>query len=260
MPDLVTLFSPKNIIVFILVLTRLSGMFVSAPFFSTFPIPEQIKILFAGFIAFIMYPMVAAKVAFILPHSMPQLIVLLFLEFAIGFLIGFIADFLFQAVKMAGSLVSIQMGLSMAEILDPATGEQQTAISTAYVYLATIVFFAIGAHHWLFEAVYSSFFVMPIGLVGVLNGELVQEVLILSGQTFQIAFGLVMPIFAVLLVSDVLLGLMSKMMPQMNIFMVSLPFKVYAGLVLMLVFLSGSTSYLKDITGQFIQAIVRIFT
>ena len=258
-PDLITLFSAKNIIVFILVLTRLSGMLVSAPFFSTFGVPPQVKALFACFVAFIMYPFVAAKTGGVLPNNMPQLIVLLLLEFSIGFFIGFIADLVFQGIKMSGSILSIQMGFSMSDILDPSTGEHQTTISSMYVYLATLVFFATGAHQWLFEAVYLSFNAIPIGFWGFVSGGLVQSILHLSGQVFQIAFGLIMPIFAVLLVADVLLGLMSKMLPQMNIFMVSLPFKVFTGLILMFAFLVGSMGYAKDILEQFMQAISRLF-
>ena len=77
---------------------------------------------------------------------------------------------------------------------------------------------------------------------------------------FQIAFGLAMPIFSVLLVCDILLGMMSKVMPQMNIFMVSLPFKVFLGLILMLVFLKGSIAYLTDVIAQYLQAILSLFT
>ncbi len=259
-PDLLVLFAPKNIITFILVLTRLSGMFVSAPFFSTFNMPRQVKAFFACFVAFIIYPFVAAKIGTVMPHNMPQLLILLALEFSIGFFIGFIADLVFQGIRMGGSILSIQMGLSMAEILDPATGQHNATISTAYIYLTTLIFFFTGAHQWLFETVYHSFSAIPIGFVGFANGGLVQTVLNMSAQIFQIAFGLIMPIFAVLLVKDVLLGLMSKMMPQMNIFMVSLPIKVFAGLILILVFLSGCTSYIEDIVVQFVKTVSILFT
>ncbi|GBF23649.1 flagellar biosynthetic protein FliR, partial [Candidatus Gastranaerophilus sp. (ex Termes propinquus)] len=154
MPEILNLLSPVNIIVFILVLTRLSGMFVSAPFFSTFNFPEQVKALFAASIAFIIFPVVAQNANFILPTSSPGLLVLVLLEFAIGFLIGFVANIVFFAARIAGTILSIQMSLSMAEVLDPATGEQSTAISGIYVYLATLVFFAINAHNWLFETLY----------------------------------------------------------------------------------------------------------
>ena len=101
---------------------------------------------------------------------------------------------------------------------------------------------------------------MPVGLEGIFNTGILEGTLTLSGQMFQIAFGLAMPIFSVLLVCDILLGMMSKVMPQMNIFMVSLPFKVFLGLVLILLFLKGSISYLSDVISEYMQAIMSLFT
>ena len=77
---------------------------------------------------------------------------------------------------------------------------------------------------------------------------------------FHIAVWLSMPIFSVLLVCDILLGMMSKVMLQMNIFMVALPFKVFLGLVLILLFLKGSISYLSDVISEYMQAIMSLFT
>lgn len=259
-PSLLTLFSPKNIVVFMLIFTRMSGLFATAPFFSTFQMPEQVKIWFCALISFILYPILSAKAHFIMPHSMPEFAVLIAIEFAIGFALGFLANLLFVGVQMVGELISIQMGLSMANILDPVSGESTTVISNLYVYLVTLVFLGLGAYEYLFAAVYKSFFVLPVGLEGTFNSGIIEGALLLSGKMFQIAFGLAMPIFSVLLVCDILLGLMSKVMPQMNIFMVSLPFKVFLGLVLILIFLKGSTSYLTDVIAEYLQAILGLFT
>lgn len=259
-PSLLTLFSPKNIVVFMLIFTRMSGLFATAPFFSTFQMPEQVKIWFCALISFILYPILSAKAHFIMPHSMPEFAVLIAIEFAIGFALGFLANLLFVGVQMVGELISIQMGLSMANILDPVSGESTTVISSLYVYLVTLVFLGLGAYEYLFAAVYKSFFVLPVGLEGTFSSGIIEGALLLSGKMFQIAFGLAMPIFSVLLVCDILLGLMSKVMPQMNIFMVSLPFKVFLGLVLILIFLKGSTSYLTDVIAEYLQAILGLFT
>ena len=222
--------------------------------------PEQVKIWFCALISFILYPILSAKAHFIMPHSMPEFAVLIAIEFAIGFALGFLANLLFVGVQMVGELISIQMGLSMANILDPVSGESTTVISSLYVYLVTLVFLGLGAYEYLFAAVYKSFFVLPVGLEGTFNSGIIEGALLLSGKMFQIAFGLAMPIFSVLLVCDILLGLMSKVMPQMNIFMVSLPFKVFLGLVLILIFLKGSTSYLTDVIAEYLQAILGLFT
>ena len=125
--------------------------------------------------------------------------------------------------------------------------------------MGLLVFFAIGAHIWLFEALYLSFNSIPIGSTAFLTADLVNSTATLVASTFQIAFALIMPIFAVLLVSDLLLGLMAKMMPQMNVFMVSLPFKVYCGLVLMCFFVLGSTKYMQDIITETFNTIKNLF-
>lgn len=259
-PDLLTLFSPKNIVVFMLIFTRMSGLFATAPFFSTFQMPEMVKIWFCALISFILYPILSAKAHFVMPNSMPEFAILIAVEFAIGFAIGFIANLLFVGVTMVGELISIQMGLSMASVLDPNTGESSPVISNFYTYLVTLVFLGTGAYEYLFAAVYKSFFALPVGLVGVFQPGIVEGTLVLSSQIFQIAFGLAMPIFSVLLVCDILLGMMSKVMPQMNIFMVSLPFKVFLGLTLILLFLKGSMTYLIDVINNYMQAIMGLFT
>lgn len=259
MPDLVKLFEPRNLIAFMLVLTRLTGLFASAPFFSTFRVPNQIKLLFAAFVAFIMFPLLSAKSGFILPKTVPQLSIFMIIEFGVGYLIGFLANLVFDGIKMAGNIISIQMAISMADILDPSTNERNPVISTTYNYMGILVFFAIGAHIWLFEALYLSFNSIPIGTSAFLTADLVNNIAQMISSIFHIAFALIMPIFAVLLVSDLLLGLMAKMMPQMNVFMVSLPFKIYCGLVLMCFFILGSVKYMQDIIAETFNAVKNLF-
>ena len=125
--------------------------------------------------------------------------------------------------------------------------------------MGILVFFAIGAHIWLFEALYLSFNSIPIGTSAFLTADLVNNIAQMISSIFHIAFALIMPIFAVLLVSDLLLGLMAKMMPQMNVFMVSLPFKIYCGLVLMCFFILGSVKYMQDIITETFNAVKNLF-
>lgn len=259
MSDLIALYQPKNVIVFMMIFTRLTGLFAAAPFFSTFRVPNMIKLFLAALVAFLMFPAVVSSGSFIFPHTAPQLLIYILIEFFIGFLIGFILNLVFQAFAMSGSIVSIQMSLSMSEALDPASGVRTSVVSSIYTYLAILVFFIIGAHIWIFEALFLSFQRIPIASVNFLTPEFVQAIVVMASNVFQIAFALVMPIFAVLLVTDLLLGLMAKMMPQMNIFMVSLPFKIYCGLTLMVFFLLGSTRYMEDVVKQCMDAIKALF-
>ena len=83
--------------------------------------------------------------------------------------------------------------------------------------------------------------------------------LVLFAQIFKVAFGVALPVFSVLLISDILLGMMSKMMPQMNIYMVAIPIKIYIGLFLILAFLSATNVYLQGVIKNYMQALSLLF-
>ena len=258
-PDLLNLFSPVNLIVYILVLTRISGLMVSAPLFSSIPMPVPVKLWFSATVAFILYPIVLSSKNLVIVHNMPELTVMLVIEFFIGYLIGFLANFVIEGARMCGSIIAIQMGLSISEALDPATGVSSNELSRIYVYLTLIVFLASGAYQILFMILSDSFSLIPTGIFATFGSNIINSSLVMFGQLFKIAFGLALPIFSVLLISDVLLGMMNKMMPQMNIYMVALPVKMYIGFALMFAFLSGSCVYIASMLKGYIGAISRLF-
>lgn len=259
-PNLLNLLSPYNIVIFMLVFTRIAGMIQTAPFFSSIQAPNMAKIWFSALVAFIMYPLVFASKSYIMPHDMVEFLILIAFEFLIGYLIGFIANLILEGVRMAGNIFSIQMALSMSEALDPATGISSNEISRIYIYLATLIFLATGAYQMLFMTVFGSFSALPIGSFPLFDAQVINSILILFSQLFKTAFGVALPIFSVLLITDILLGMMSKMMPQMNIYMVAIPVKIYIGLFLILAFLSATNIYLQGIIQKYMQALGLIFT
>ncbi len=253
------LFSPANIILFMAIFTRLSGLFASAPVFSTFPIPTQVKIWLAASIAFILFPIVQYNTAFVAPNSVPALTLILFKEFVIGFAIGFCANILFAGIELGVNTFAVQMGLSADQALNPTSGGNSPVITQAYTFLATMIFLILGAHQWLFSAIYNSFKTMPVGYTFPLSPELVGHIAALSGQVFSIALTIALPIFGILFITDVLLGFTSKMMPQMNIFMVSIPLKIYLGLLLSLIFMRPMAEYIAVLVERFLVQIAGMF-
>ena len=237
-------------------------MVFSMPLISTYPIPEQVKIWLCALVAFIIFPMVASTQGganFVVPSSIPELAIYLFREFAIGYVIGFIANLVFTAVQIGGEFVSIQIGISMSQVLDPNTGESTQVLSQMYSYIAAMVFIGLNAHQWLFASIYKSFTVLPPGIDFVFTSDLVSQVLHLSSQMFSIGISMILPIFCVMFISEVLMGFMSKMMPQMNIFMVAIPLKIYIGIILILMFLSPTVSYLVAVVENYLKGIMEIF-
>ena len=257
--NLDVLFSVSNIILFMAIITRLSGLFMSAPLFATYPIPAQVKVWLAATIAFILFPIVQFNTHFVAPNSIPALSLILFKEFFVGFMIGYCANIIFIGVELGVNMFAVQMGLSADQALNPTSGGSSPVITQAYTYLATMIFIIIGAHQWLFSALYNSFKTMPIGYTFTLSPEMVGQVITMVSQIFNIGLGIALPIFGVLFITDVLLGFTSKMMPQMNIFMVSMPLKIYLGLLLSLIFMRPMAEYIAVLVERFLTQIALIF-
>ena len=257
--NLDVIFSTSNIILFMAIFTRLSGLFSSAPLFSTYPIPTQVKIWLAAIIAFILFPIIQVNSQFVIPNSVPALTLILLKEFAIGYAIGFCANILFIGIELGINTFTVQMGLSADQAFNPSSGGNSPVLTQAYTYLASMIFIIIGAHQWLFSAIYNSFKSMPVGYIVGFSPSLIEQIVIITSQIFSVGLSIALPIFGVLFITDVLLGFTSKMMPQMNIFMVSLPLKIYLGLLLSLMFMRPMAEHMAVLIEQFLTKIAAIF-
>ena len=257
--NLDVLFSVSNIIFFMAIITRISGLFAAAPLFSTYPIPNQVKIWLAALIAFILFPIVQYNTEFVVPNSVPALTLILVKEYLIGFAMGYCANIIFAGVELGVNMFAIQMGLSAGQALNPVSGGSSPVITQAYTYMATMLFVALGAHQWLFAAIYNSFKTMPIGYTFAFSPELIGQIITMSGQVFHVGLSVALPIFGILFITDILLGFTSKMMPQMNIFMVSMPLKIYLGLLLSLLFMRPMAEYMGILIERYLTQIVAIF-
>lgn len=258
--DLATFLAPQSMLVFILVMSRISGMIVTAPLFSTFPIPPMVKVGLSALSAFIMYPLILNYSNFQVPHDLVTMGLLVFKELFVGILIGFCAGIIFVGIQIGGQLLSLQMGLTIAEAMDPVTKQHVPIIGQYYLFTASLVFIYLNGYQWLFNAVYDSYKTIPISLNFEFTTQIVDKILIFIGQLFPIAFGIIMPIFALLFITDIALALVSKMMPQMNIFMVGLPLKIYVGLFFMAIYIIPTASYLSGLIQTLLDNMGSIFT
>lgn len=256
--DLVSLLSAKNLVMFVIVFTRLSGLMTSAPLISTYPIPIQIKTWFMAAITFIMFPIVLAKSGFQMPPNIPILILILIKEFMIGYIAGFVANVVFIGVEISAELISMQMGLTASQALNPMTGATSSIVSQAYTIIASLIFIGINGYNWVFSAIYKTFQIIPPGYNLVVSGSLAYNVIYLTSQMFIIGLSIALPVFSVLFITDVLLGFVAKMMPKMNIFMVALPVKIYLGLVLFIILLSPLCSQLQILLEKYLASIIPV--
>lgn len=256
--DLLSLLSPTNLILFVIIFTRLSGLMTSAPLISTYPIPMQVKVWFMAMISFIMFPLVMAKTGFQVPPSIPILMLIMIKEFMIGYIAGFVANVVFIGAEIAADLVSMQIGLTAAQAMNPMTGDTSPILSQAYTILASMIFIGLNGYQWLFSAIFKTYQIIPPGYNLAVSGNFTHNVIYLTSQIFIIGVSIALPIFSVLVITDVLLGFMAKMMPKMNVFMEALPIKIYIGLVLFIMLVPSLCSHIQMLLERYLTSITSV--
>ena len=218
---------------FLLILVRVSSFFITMPIFSYRTIPASHRIGFAVCLAWIMYYTVDIP-----PLDFDYRFLLLVLkEASVGLLVGFIAYMLISAIQIAGGLIDFQMGFAIANVIDPQTGAQNPLMGQ-YLYTVSLLFlFATDGHHLLLDGIFYSYEFVPMDkLFPAFASEDTLEFVIRSfNQAFVIAFQMSIPVVGSLFIVDVALGIVARTVPQLNIFVVGLPVKIFVSFLVLLV-------------------------
>lgn len=251
-------FTQEAILTFFLVLTRNSGMLLTAPIFGTGQMPSAVKVAFSFMLSVVMFPFVFSQHSPI-PTDLIVFAVVAAKEILIGILIGFAAVLIFTAVQLGGEYISFVMGLSIANVVDPVTRQNVPVVGQFYFILALLLFLFVDGHHWLIGAVQTSYTAVPIGFEFPGFVLVLERIIALSSQMFLIALMLVAPILGILFVTEVALGFMAKTMPQMNIFVVGLPVKIYVGLTIMAMVLPMSKTFIGEILKSLSYNLFKLF-
>lgn len=221
----------SNYQILILVLVRVSGLFIISPIFSRTNLPSMYKVGFSLLIALILMNTVKGPKA---PMSDYLLMIECIKELLVGFIIGFISYLFFSVFFIVGQIVDVQIGFGIVSVLDPQSNIQIPITGNFYQMMATLVFLVVNGHHALIEALVKSYDFIPIGEVTISPG-MVDQFIAIIGKLFILGFKIGSPILITIILVDVLLGILAKTMPQMNIFVVGMPLKIMVGLSLIIV-------------------------
>ena len=214
------------IFVFIRILTFLGCINVIFPSGT----PKVFKVMFSIFISFIISPFIQADIAV---HSLSQLIIYALMETLTGLVFGFITNMCFNSLKIAGSLIDQQLCLSMANIYDPNTNTQNTLIETILYWLGVMIFFSMNGHHQLIAGIQNSFNLVKVGQL-ILSGNF-DYVINVFVQCFIIGIKIAVPMILSLLIAELLIGFISKSVPQLNVMVVSMPLKLLMGIIFIMI-------------------------
>ena len=245
--------SAEHIEAFILVLLRVSAMVVTIPVISDKSVPARFKAALCILITLIIFPLVLPKIP--QPTNYPVLILMYRMagEVMIGLIIGYAARLILAGIQMAGDIIGFQMGLSIANILDPMTSEQVSIITELQYLMALLIFLAVDAHHIFFSAIIQSYSLLnPLAFH--FSGSLMQSIFSFSQEMFVIAVKLAAPLIAVMLFTNVGLGIVARTVPQINIFIVGMPLQIAIGLIFLGVtapmFVKMTQGYFLDFEGK----------
>lgn len=216
---------------FTLVLGRMAGLFSAIPLFGGKVVPMRIKAVIALVLTLALYPVISLRVPQ-LPADSVSLVLLVVRETLIGISLGLLSQVIFTAVEFCGQIVGMQMGLSIANLFDPSMGGQVSIISAFQNMLAILLFLSLGVHHIFLRSIVESYQVIPLGGWHV-SGELVQFLTGSIGGVFALGVKLAAPVMVALLAVNVLLGIMARSFPQMNVFMISMPLQIGIGFLIL---------------------------
>lgn len=256
-----SLLTVNTVIAFLLIVFRISGMMLSAPIFNMQNVPAQAKIGMAVMFALILFPLHAGGL--VVPKDLIQFTLMAMQETVIGLLLGYTVNLIFMALQMAGEYVSLQMGLSAASLLDPVTQTQSPVVGQFFFYFAALIFLSLNIHHGLIAGLDRSFNFIPLGHFigeGQLTGGLMAERFIkLTSDMFLMSLMVGAPLMGLLLVTEIALGFVAKVMPQMNVFMVAMPLKVLIGLLAVLIGIPYLSTLLGDHYAHLVQVLLGLY-
>lgn len=221
----------------LMIFVRIIGFFVQAPIWGSHHIPKNVLAGTAAMLALVLFPQVPVpKAVFAMGQRLNSmdLFPLGFMvasQFAVGLIIGYLSFIVMAAVQFGAELLDVQMGLSVAASFDPGQGSVNM-IRRMMFYIAMILYLLMNGHMRLLEALKYSFEVIPLTGI-VLTPKLITLLWMKTGQVFVLGLQIASPIVAALFITQVALGLLARVAPQMNVFMLSFPLNIMIGLSLL---------------------------
>lgn len=229
--------------VFVLVLFRVAGLMTVAPLLGSVSVPAKVKVLLALSLSAMIFPLVPRVV--MVPDSLAGLAIGIGSEMLIGVTMGFALSLLFSGIHVGATLVSQQMGLSLARLIDPNTLVSTTVLSQFYILLTTLIYVLMNGHVVLISALIDTFRTVP--LMGFSPNLNILDLLvdILTGA-FMLGIRVAGPALVAIFLATLALGFISRTMPQLNILAAGFPIRICLALTIMIASLGSVCALFQD--------------
>jgi len=221
---------PTEIFAFFLVFSRLGAMFMLLPALGETAIPMRVRLVMALAVSFLIYTLVSASLP-AMPGSALMLGLLIVIEVFIGVMIGTAIRLLLSALHTAGTIIAMQTGLAMAMAFDPAQGAQSALMSTFLTLMAVVLIFITNMHYMMIAAMLDSYSLFPVG-TEINTADFAETVIRTVANSFLIGIQIASPFIVYGLIFNVGLGIIARLMPQLQVFFIAMPLNILIGFVI----------------------------
>jgi len=243
---------------FFWVLMRVSIIIFFLPLFGARGVPSLWKIGISMLIAIVLMPAVPKVSGY--PETAAQIIIAFLSEALLGLILALTVNMFFTSIQMAGHFMSFQMGFSMATIMDPQSGVQNSVLTEMMYILTILLFFTMDGHHIFLRALAASFQAAPP--TGVVFDNSIAGILVkVSGNMFLTGLKLAAPMVIALFLSNLCLGIIARTVPQVNILMVGFPINICIGLIFLMMTFANIAPFLSGLfkdMGEALMSLIRL--
>lgn len=240
---------------FFLILVRITSFVYIAPFFGQGNTPQRVKLGFSLFVSFLIYMILEPQP--LEYETTMDYAVLIVMEAVVGTVMGFFLYMVNSIILFAGHIIDMEIGFSMATIFDPQTQNQVTVSGQLYQNIFMLLFIAMGMHWHLLDALVDSFVAIPLGELHI-RLSLINLMTDFIGQYFILGFRIALPVFASSFMANIVLGIMTKVAPQIHMFSVGIQLKILAGLFVMFITISALPNIADYLFEQMQQILVMV--
>lgn len=237
-------FLPQTAFAFFMIFARMGSMTMALPGIGDRTVPPRIRLVFALAMSLIFYPLVD-KLFPALPTSLYGMISAMASELLVGLAIGFSVRIVISALQFAGTTLAFQTGLAFAQSVDPANGTQSSLFGTFLSMLSVTMIFATDLHHLLLAAMHDSYTLFKPGSV-MPTGDLAEVAVRTVAASFRVAIQLAGPFLAFGMIFYLGIGVLSRLIPQVQVFFLAMPLNIMLGLLLFMLLLGTFMLWFLD--------------
>lgn len=221
---LVELIPVEQFQVFAICTARVAGFIGAIPVLMGAQSPARIKAGLAITMSLVLFPLLRSYIVDV-DFRIPVFLLLMVNETLLGMMIGLIARFIFTSVEYGGTVIGYQMGFAAANIFDPQNQRQTALISQFQNVFAILLFLSLDIHHYFIYAAIHSYELLPPGNLN-FSGEAIPFIVDLSSRMFILGAQFSAPVLVILLLSGLILGILARSFPQLNVFLLSFPLNI----------------------------------